>query len=282
MDHLRLQLQIIVLVLLLALAVDAFISVGITCYDLGHHGSNAPHAARYCSIFHGPFLAALVWFAAFFEAHREAVIAAFIVVLAISTIGLWWTSLALWETAEGQAAGMKTSIAAVQRSAEAAKKSAEVAAASVRAILFVLPRALSETINRPAAIPATTENRTFTYSLQNFGKLSATVQTINIAVKARASIPTRAEVDGVIRSPVVGPMIIPGDGAVRAYAKEFFLSDVDVADSKAEKIRLFAYGTLDYSDLLGQMHTTGFAFEWKATGDGFVTVGEPNELNYHK
>jgi len=281
MDHLRFQLQIIVLVLLLALAVDAFISVGITCYDLGHHGSNEPDAARYCSIFRGPLLAALVWFAAFFEEHREALIAAFIVALAISTIGLWWTSLALWETAAGQAADMKASIVAAQQSAEAAKKSAEVAAASVRAILFVLPRALAETINRPAGILATTENRTFTYSLQNFGKLSATVQTINIEVKARMSIPTRAEVDGVIRSPIVGPMIIPGDGAVRAYAKECFLSDADVTDSKAGKIRLFAYGTLNYSDLLGQMHTTGFAFEWKATGDGFMTVGEPNELNYH-
>jgi len=281
MDHLRLQLQIIVLVLLLALAMDAFISVGITCYDLGHHGSNAPDAARYCSIFHGPLLAALPRFAAFFEEHREAVIAAFIAVLAISTIGLWWTSLAMWETAEGQAAAIKASIGAAQQSAEAAKKSAEVAAASVRAILFVLPRALAATINRPAGILATTENMTFTYSLQNFGKLSATVQTINIEVEPRTSIPTRAEVDGVIRSPVAGPMIIPGDGTVRAYAKEFFLSDADVADSKAGKIRLFAYGTIDYSDLLGQMHTTGFAFEWKATGDGFMAVGEPNELNYH-
>src|SRR5262249_30690487 len=147
---------------------------------------------------------------------------------------------------EGQAADLKVSIAAARQSAEAAKKSAEAAAASVRAILFVLPRGLAETINAPAGIPATTENRTFTYSLQNFGKFSATVQTINIEVKARTSIPTRAEVDGVIRSPVVGPMIIPGDGAVRAYTKEFFLSDADVADFKAGKIQLFAYGTLDY------------------------------------
>jgi len=281
MDHLRFQLQIVVLVLLLALAVDAFISAGITCYDLGHHGSNELNAAKYCGIFHGPLLAALLWFAAFFEEHREAVIAAFTVVLAISTIGLWWTSLALWETAEGQAADMKASIAAAQQSAEVAKKSVEVAAASVRAILFVLPRGLAETINRPAGIPATTENRTFTYSLQNFGKFSATVQTIKIEVKPRTSIPTRAEVDGVIHRPVVGPMIIPGDGAVRAYAKEFFLSDADVADFKAGKIRLFAYGTFDYSDLLGQMHTTGFAFECRAAGDGFMTVGELNELNYH-
>src|SRR5262249_20780607 len=142
MNRLRFQLQIVGLVVLLALAVDAFISVATTCQDLGLHGSNEPDAARYCSVFHGPVLAALRSCAAFFAEPREAVVAAFTVVLAISPIGLWWTTLALWEvgeaqlrymgeTAEGRAADMKASVAAAQQSAEAAKKSAEVAAASV-------------------------------------------------------------------------------------------------------------------------------------------------------
>ena len=132
MNRLRHTLQIVGLVVLLLLAIDAFMSVGTTCYELGHHGGGNQDVVKNCSIFHGPILGALIRFATLFEDHGEAVTAAFTVVLAISTIGLWWASLRLWEagdaqlrhmeqTAEAQAADMQASIAQARRSAALAQ-----------------------------------------------------------------------------------------------------------------------------------------------------------------
>src|SRR5690349_23476572 len=127
MNRLRHTLQIVGLVVLLLLAADAFISVGTTCYELGQHIGGNQDVVRNCSIFYGPILGALVRFATLFEDHGQAVTAAFIVVLAISTIGLWWASLRLWETgdaqlrqmeqtAEAHAADMQASIAQDRKS----------------------------------------------------------------------------------------------------------------------------------------------------------------------
>ena len=60
----------------------------------------------------------LTWLADVFERHGEAVIAAFTIVLALSTIGLWRATRKLYEAGEQQ-------IAAVGDIAEAAKDLAE-------------------------------------------------------------------------------------------------------------------------------------------------------------
>jgi len=132
MDRLRHTLQIVGLVVLLLLATDAFISVGTTCYEIGHQVGGNQDVVKKCSIFHGPILGALIRFTTLFEGHGEAVTAAFTVVLAISTLGLWWASLRLWEagdaqlrhmaqTAEAQAADMQASIAQARKTAALAQ-----------------------------------------------------------------------------------------------------------------------------------------------------------------
>src|SRR5262249_26291342 len=105
---------------------------GTTCYEVGNHIDGNRDVAKNCSIFHGPVLGALIRFAALFEDHGEAVTAAFTVVLAFSTLGLWWARLMVWEagvaqrrhlvrTARAQEADMQASIAQARRSAALAQ-----------------------------------------------------------------------------------------------------------------------------------------------------------------
>jgi hypothetical protein len=131
MNRLRYQLQIVSLIFVLLLAIDAFISVGTTCYDAGHHAGSEQNGVKYCSIFEGPFLGALGLFSGFVEKYREAVIPFFMVVLAVSTIGLWLATLRLLEagdaqlrymeeTADARSADIQTSLAQARRSADTA------------------------------------------------------------------------------------------------------------------------------------------------------------------
>jgi hypothetical protein len=79
-----------------ALAIDAWISLGLTCQQIGNQSAADYYAIKNCGIFDGPLLAGLVWFADFFDSHGEAVTAAFTVVLSISTGLLWWSTNKLW------------------------------------------------------------------------------------------------------------------------------------------------------------------------------------------
>jgi hypothetical protein len=64
-----------------------------------------------CDLLGGPFISSLIWFRGLFDS--ETVIAAFTVILAISTIGLWRSTDKLWDAGERQIR-LSRSTAAVQ------------------------------------------------------------------------------------------------------------------------------------------------------------------------
>jgi hypothetical protein len=84
MLNIRSILQYATLIIVLLLALDAFYSIGATCYQIGDHAAENYYSIKNCSIFDGPFLAAMIWFANIFDHHGEAIVAAFTVILAIS------------------------------------------------------------------------------------------------------------------------------------------------------------------------------------------------------
>lgn len=77
-----------------------------------------------CGIDQGPLARGFIGFANGLEAHGEAVIAAFTIILAISTIGLWSSTHALFKAGERQ-------IELARISADAALKSANVSERSL-------------------------------------------------------------------------------------------------------------------------------------------------------
>jgi hypothetical protein len=100
MLDIRRILEYAALIIALLLAVDAWISLGLTCQQIGNQTAADYYAVKNCSIFDGPFIAALIWLANVFDEHGEAVTAAFTIILALSTIALWLSTRELWRVTD--------------------------------------------------------------------------------------------------------------------------------------------------------------------------------------
>src|SRR3712207_3056972 len=92
----RRNVVVLLLPFAVAFALDVAYSVLSTCDAVGKGAREAAHGVQtpeQCSLISGPLFtfiqAALVWIGDVLEHHGEAVIAAFTVVLALSTILLW-------------------------------------------------------------------------------------------------------------------------------------------------------------------------------------------------
>jgi len=81
-----------------------------TCHPSGTHTAADKANQEHCNAFHGPILVSLEALVGFFEDHGEAVTAAFTIVLAISTIGLWVSTRDLWTAGENQIALIKENV----------------------------------------------------------------------------------------------------------------------------------------------------------------------------
>jgi hypothetical protein len=96
MINIRRIFQYTALIIVLLLALDAWISLGLTCQKIGNQSPADYYSIKPCGVLEGPFTALLIAFADFFERHGEAVTAAFTIVLAVSTVLLWWSTNNLW------------------------------------------------------------------------------------------------------------------------------------------------------------------------------------------
>jgi hypothetical protein len=198
----RRVLEYTALVLLLLLAIDAFISVGLTCHEIGNYPGDQQAAIKNCCTFDGPLLARFILFAGFFDKHEGTITALFTVILALSTIALWWSTDKLWLAGEAQRKSseriadrqrhsseriameqrmqMRSSITASQTAAKAAKKSAD-AAMGVALPQFVVTRVLWPAGNYNLELALRTERPDVT--LRNFGRSNAVVTSECLVVR---------------------------------------------------------------------------------------------------
>jgi hypothetical protein len=86
----------IILSLLLLAILDGTVSSLQTC-----HPTSADQSGS-CSIFRGPLLSLIISAGDFFDSHDKGIVAAFTVILAISTIGLWLATISLFRSGENQ------------------------------------------------------------------------------------------------------------------------------------------------------------------------------------
>lgn len=106
--------------------IDTGISLALTCHEQGYQPGSGQNSVADCSVFQGPIFRFLIWFANAFDEHGEAVIAAFTIVLAISTIGLWRSTRKLWEAGEKQIAIAAFAANSSEQSARAAHRAAAI------------------------------------------------------------------------------------------------------------------------------------------------------------
>jgi hypothetical protein len=104
------------------------------------------------------------------ERHDKSIVALFTVILAVSTIGLWFAVVRLWDAgqrqlklirhiADEQSTNMKASISVAERSAIAAQQSADAVVSQLRASVHVVEARINEITNEGSVkATAITEN----------------------------------------------------------------------------------------------------------------------------
>jgi hypothetical protein len=191
----------------------------------------------------------------------------------------------------GQLAEMKsgsaqtgTLIASNQKLADAASKEAAADVASVRALLLVYPRGFAINITHPLPFGPTRLNRSIYYTIHNYGPSPGIIEAMNPVAEIRAEPPTRRELDNIEprHNNVVGIIAVTASQDSNSRLPEvydFFLSDGDLAALQRGERRLFFYGTIRYTDILGNNHTTGWTTEYLPDSSGFRTIGD-QDVNY--
>jgi hypothetical protein len=129
----RRYLLFVLLLALLVFAVDAFVSAMATCHDVANYPSAGQNSQKHCNIYSGLLIPSLAYIR---FVDPNWIIAAFTVVLALSTIGLWWATYELRSAGQEQ-----VDIARI--AADAAVKSADIARDTLhitqRAYIIALP-----------------------------------------------------------------------------------------------------------------------------------------------
>jgi hypothetical protein len=102
----------IILSLALLLILDGTISSLETCHP-PNSTSGGQNSDKDCTVFQGPLASLIFVLGDFFEANDKGIVAAFTVILAISTIGLWTATINLYKSGEKQIRSSRQ-IAAIQ------------------------------------------------------------------------------------------------------------------------------------------------------------------------
>jgi len=270
-------LEYAALMLLLLLAVDAFISTGLTCYEIGKQPGSEQYPIDNCSILKGPIVAAFIWFANIFEKHKEVVIAAFTIVLAVSTIGLWRSTEKLWEAVERQ-------IRVATDAANAAKKSADAAVAVELPMLLVTAIVLEPSSTRDDTseyFPDVTSRICMSY--ENLGKTPAILTKISFVWKVIKEMP-RKPLYTDIQLFETGHIVRPGDRQNYETGFNIDLTQDQIFAIRKNELSFWVYGFIEYRDFMGEEHNTGFCALWERGDRGrrqssqFVEAGLPQYI----
>jgi hypothetical protein len=223
------------------------------------------------------------WYSTFAEHPAEWTIAAFTIMLAVytrglykATAGLQTATVALVNFAAEQAGDMKASIKAAEAAAKAAAKSADISEDAFRRL------------ERPYLLVVITDTRmlwssgsysqpSLDYTLANYGKLPAILRSVSIGLLNNPEHPLRS------------PMAIAETQYEVIKPGSHLLKDrtVVVRDALAgQKFNgmnatlLILYGIIQYEDPTGAFHTDSFCMRGMPGGISF-TIDGGDEHNWH-
>lgn len=90
----------------LFLGFDMLLSLLSTCDEISHYPSHKQDAAKYCTTLSGPLIGdiwrSFVWLGNALGEYDKQIVAAFTVILTISTSALWWSTRKLWIAGDNQ------------------------------------------------------------------------------------------------------------------------------------------------------------------------------------
>ena len=207
-------------------------------------------------------------------------IAIFTVVLAQKTSGLHAATRGLFKETAGlrtaaneQRADMLRSIEAAERSAETAKKAAESLPRVERAYLFLESERLVSD-NKVFGAMGIGSPFDINVAFKNFGKTPAIMKGAAVECRYYATVPYRL-------SATIGMYsngIASGDAFEHQLRAITTAEERESAESGIGTIHL--YGEIAYLDMFGDVHVTGFCWQWSFGKKQFM-LSPIAELNYH-
>jgi hypothetical protein len=228
-----------------------------TCHPLGNGTGSGQNGNENCTVFQGPIIFSIAWLGAFFEDHDKGIVAAFTVILALSTIGLWLSTNELWQVTK------KT----LDHTEGTAKR-------ELRAYVFAKPyRAFNIYAGGPAGAVAQTyttvgnKGRTFAKNVQRSGG-------INILSKT----PEKFEDLGPLTREE-GVLVLAPDqeGFIIRNLHSLSQAELDALMTADGELRIYAYGRITYEDAFGESHTTTYCHAYygveRARFEGIGPVG---------
>jgi len=268
----------IILSLALLLILDGTISSLETCHPPPNGPSTGQNSNENCTVLQGPLASFVIGLGHFFDTHDKGIVAAFTVILAISTILLWLATLNLYGVGKDQIATSRK-IAALQarqtqrsireaiRTAKAAEKSADAAVAVERACLYVVINHNFEGVVRSALtwentptvdqkVIAATESPMATVKFRNYGKTPAIVGEVELGFIYSETVPN----DLVYHSRVVKENIIASDQVTEDFPLQM---NGQMTIGMAKRMQkgwgnLWIYGQVFYEDVFSQRRVHRF------------------------
>ena len=190
---------------------------------------------------------------------------AFTGLLAVFTYLLWDSTKKMWK--------------ATKDNAEAARKSAESLPRIERAYIFVGD--VDFTFNEENNIMVTdnTQN-TITIWLANVGKTPALLTALYAEGRLTKSFPTPKDVK-TLPYRTIRNKLIPADPKWKSFEIRIDVSKGQRDEINRSEVKLICYGRIEYNDIFGAIHQTGFCWEWDPCHNRFKICDCDNEeLNY--
>ncbi len=207
--------------------------------------------------------------------------------LTIYTARLWRATKVLAkdakDTADRQAAEMQESLRiaeinakATEKAAEAAKQSADAIPSTERAFVFV-------TVEFKGGNITTNDSGQhcggFIANIKNHGKTPALLTKLYFDQVVQNESPTVFTETPDTNFP---PGCAIASGAFEPVSTSFKINADVFEKIERNELKWFCYGRIEYTDIFGLLHKTGFCFEYFRQGSyGGINISRGNDLNYY-
>jgi hypothetical protein len=289
----------IILALALLLIVDGTISSLETCHP-PNSASNGQNSDKDCTVLQGPLISLIVGIGDFVGDHDKGIVAAFTAILALSTIGLWTSTINLYlsgekqirssrqvaaiqaqlarqqlrlakETAERQAKEIQDQIKIARDGAIAAKRSAD-AVVSVELPILIMDFANLTAPGIATFGPKTPIPAKFRpiFRFTNFGRSPAqiTAGCLEWIIVAKGTdLPLPPSYQRIF--PYSNNVVLIKDAHIPLdVPSEISLSAEQVITINEARHFLWFYGFIAYRDFLGEPHEVRFCIKWAPFREG--------------
>jgi hypothetical protein len=237
----------IILALALVLIVDGTISSLETCHP-PNSASNSQNSDKDCTVLQGPLVSLIIVIGDFVGDHDKGIVAAFTVILALSTIGLWTASINLY----------KATIATAQAQSDDTR-------ILERAYLSVKPLGIETFRTKDFVVGM--------IAIYNAGRLPA--QKVTWTLYLEPDTDNKRKIFISKEEDFVGDNIIPAGGEmIKGTGKIEIAKFPDVI---ANKPQVYVWGSIRYDNGFGKNCTTTFCHRYDVSGvipdrDGTYTV----------